>query len=99
MITDINGTLCGRLESMTCSGQYSFESNKNYTLITDWEHPNVGDMIKQKDNGKWVLGCPGTVYLHGYHYHDKPKCHPWLQEQENKYPGFIEKVWRSIKGI
>lgn len=99
MVTDINGYLCGLVERVSYSGEYRFDSSKPYRLCSNWAYPGMGDLIQKSDNGKIMLGVPGIVCLHGYHYHDKPVCHPWLQEQEDKYPGFIEKVWLNMKGI
>jgi hypothetical protein len=42
---------------------------------------------------------PREVFNFGYNCQGTSRCHPWLQEQEDKYPGFIEKVWMHIKGI
>lgn len=99
MIIDINDKLCFRLEAMTFGFAEPFDYKPNRVLVRDWKYPNMGDLVKTDNNGIVILGCPGTLYNHGWHYHDRPVCHPWLQEQEDKYPGFIEKVWMNIKGI
>lgn len=99
MVADINGDLCGRLEAMTCSLEYDFDSKKNYAFFRDWPHQGVGDLTKVNDKGESLLGFPGTMYNHGWHFNDRPVCHPWLQEQEDKYPGFIAKVWKHMKGF
>jgi len=99
MIRDINSDLCGTLEAWTCSGELDFDSSKVKIFTRWWKHPGVGDYTKVTETGQCHLGFPGELYNWGYRYSESPKCHPWLQEQEDKYPGFIEKVWRSIKGI
>lgn len=99
MIRDINSDLCGTLEAWTCSGELDFDSSKVKIFTRWWKHPGVGDYTKVTETGQCHLGFPGELYNWGWHYSESSKCHPWLQEQENKYPGFIEKVWRSIKGI
>ena len=99
MITDINNDLCGRLEAMTCSLEYGFDTKKNYAFFRDWPYPGVGDLTKTSDKGESLLGFPGKVYNHGWHFHNSSACHPWLQEQEDKYPGFIGKVWKHMKGF
>jgi hypothetical protein len=99
MIADINGDLCGRLEAMTCSFEYSFDSKKDYAFFRDWPHPGVGDLTKTSAKGESLLGFPGVMYNHGWYHNDSPVCHPWLREQEEKYPGFIGKVWKHMKGF
>lgn len=99
MIKDINMDLCGTLESWTCSGEHRFNPEPIKIFTRWWKHPGVGDYTKTTETGQCHLGFPGSLYLHGYHYADMAVCHPWLQEQEDKYPGFIEKVWRSIKDL
>lgn len=97
MIADINSALCSRLEAITCSGQFEFDSSLTKLLVKNWPHPTFGDLVKTNDKGEVLLGCPGTLYTHGWHYHEKPIAHLWLLEQEKKYPTFIEKVWKIIK--
>jgi hypothetical protein len=99
MIRDINSDLCGTLEAWTCSFEYSFDPKPIKLFTRWWDHPDMGDHVKVTETGQCHLGFPGELYNHGWHYHDSPVCHPWLQEQEDKYPGFIEKVWLNIKGI
>ena len=99
MIRDINSDLCGTVEAWTCSGELNFDSSKIKIFTRWWKHPGVGDYTKVTETGQCHLGFPGVLYTWGYHHHESSKCHPWLQEQEDKYPGFIEKVWLNIKGI
>ena len=99
MIKDINDHLCGTLEAWTCSGSYSFDPKPIKIFTRWWKHPGVGDYTKLTETGQCLLGFPGELFNFGYNCQGTSKCHPWLQEQENKYPGFIEKVWRNIKDI
>jgi hypothetical protein len=99
MIADINSELCGTLEMWTCSFELAFDASKIKIFTRWWDHPEIGDHVKVTETGQCYLGFPGELYNHGWRYHDSPVCHPWLQEQEDKYPGFIEKVWLNIKGI
>lgn len=97
MIADINSELCGKLEAWTCSLEFPFDTSRVKVFTYWWKHPNVGDYVKINEAGQCLLGFPGDLFTHGYHYCDKPVCHPWLKEQDEKYPGFIEKVWLHIK--
>ena len=101
MIKDINDELCGTLEAWTCSFEYPFDPKPIKVFTRWWKHPGVGDYTKINDANpeQCLLGFPGELFNHGWHYEGRPVCHPWLQEQEDKYPGFIEKVWMNIKGI
>lgn len=99
MIADINSDLCGTLELWTCSLERSFDPKPIKLFTRWWDHPTMGDYVKVTETGQCHLGFPGELFNHGFHYEGKSVCHPWLQEQEDKYPGFIEKVWLNIKGI
>lgn len=99
MIADINSELCGKLEAWTCSLQYSFDDSGIKIFTRCWAHPGLGDYTKITEDGKSLLGIPGNVFTHGYRYSNRPICHPWFQEQDDKYPGFIQMLWQHIHFI
>jgi hypothetical protein len=99
MIKDINDQLCGLVELRTMSCSEPLSPNPIHIFTKYWEHPSMGDYVKTNEQNQCVLGMPREVFNFGYNCQGTSRCHPWLQEQENKYPGFIEKVWRNIKDI
>jgi hypothetical protein len=99
MIIDINDELCGLVEARTASCSEPLSPNPVHIFTRYWKHPGVGDYTKINEKDQYLLGMPREVFNFGYNCQGTSRCHPWLQEQEDKYPGFIEKVWMHIKGI
>jgi len=101
MIEDINDELCGLVEARTMSCSEPLSANPVHLFTRWWKHPGVGDYTKINDANpeQCLLGMPREVFNFGYNCQGTSRCHPWLQEQEDKYPGFIEKVWMNVKGI
>ena len=99
MLIDINDELCGLVEARTMSCSEPLGKDPVHIFTRFWDHPGVGDYTKINDKNQCVLGMPREVFNFGYNCQGTSKCHPWLQEQENKYPGFIEKVWLNINGV
>jgi hypothetical protein len=99
MITDINDELCGLVEARTMSCSEPLSPNPIHIFTRWWDYPNIGDYVKITETGQCILGMPREVFNFGYNCQGTSRCHPWLQKQEEKYPGFIEKVWMNIKGI